>query len=154
MNKIFYTTIILLLMTTTCVDVSAHQINHHKPTIKEQKEFDKMLDDRLHLTQEQKDYIKTNRTKNIKEMKKTVSEMENLHKKIKDIYLLGIPKYQADLRSAPYKAELAILKQNAKKRKIENRKNFENILSKEQKIELEKIREERRAKIKNKDMKD
>ena len=114
----------------------------HKPGVKEQKQFDYMLNQRLQLTNEQKEYIKQNRSKHVKEMQKTISEMENLRKKINDVYLLGIPKFQADIRTAPYKAELAILKQNAQKQKEENRKNFENILTKEQKAEFEKMKKE------------
>ena len=146
MNKIFYIFMILMMSVVFAYDEQQPPIKPHKPTIKEQKQFDKMLDERLKLTPEQKNYIKQNRPKHIKEMEKTISKMENLHKKIKNVYMLGIPKYQADLRTAPYKAELAILKQNAQRQKAENRKNFENILTKEQKLELEKMRQERQPK--------
>lgn len=141
MNKIL-TALILIALSGS---VFAHDFEAPKPppTQKEQKEFDKMLEQRLNLTEEQKNYIKQNRPKHIKEMKKTISQMEDLRKKIKDVYLLGLPKYQADLRTAPYKAELALLKQNAQKQKAQNRKNFENILTSEQKVELEKMRKER-----------
>jgi len=108
----------------------------------DQKEIDKMLDSRLHLTDEQKKYIKDNRPGHIREMKKTVSAMEDLKRKIRNVYLTGIPKYQADLRTATMKLELVMLKQNADRQKTENRKNFENILSPEQKIEFEKIKKE------------
>ncbi|MBR2069611.1 MAG: hypothetical protein IJ877_07630 [Candidatus Gastranaerophilales bacterium] len=140
MNKILTIFISMLFLTCNAMDIE-HQ-KPHKPTLKEQKQFEKMLDERLQLTQEQKSIMKANRQKHIKEMEKTISKMENLHTKIKNVYLLGIPKYQADLRTAPYKAELALLKQNAQKQKYENRKNFENILTKEQKIEFEKIKKE------------
>ena len=142
MNRTLF--LILTLLITNCALAQDFEpIKPHKPTHKEQKQFDKMLDERLKLTPEQKNYIKTNRPKHIKEMEKTISKMENLHKKIKNVYLLGIPKYQADLRTAPYKAELALLKQSAHKQKMENRKNFENILTKEQKAEFEKMKKER-----------
>lgn len=145
MNKIITLTIALMLS----IGALAQDIERpymHKPTAKERKQFDKMLEERLNLTNEQKNYIKQNRPKHIKEMERTISKMESLHKKIKDVYLLGLPKYQADLRTAPYKTELALLKQSAQKQKAQNRKNFENILTKEQKAELEKIRNERRQK--------
>ena len=142
MNKII--TILMLIAIPTCVLAQDFEPPRpHKPTQKEQKEFDKMFEQRLNLTEEQKEYIKQTRPKHRKEMEKTISEMEKLHKKIKDVYLLGLPKYQADLRTAPYKAELALLKQNAQKQRAQNRKNFENILTKEQKAELEKMRNER-----------
>ena len=144
MNKKTGLLILTIISTTLICSAQDFAIRKpHKPTLQERRQFDKMLDERLNLTQEQKNYIKQNRPKHIKEMERTVSEMEKLHTKIKNIYLLGIPKYQADLRTAPYKAELAILKQNAQKQKMQNRKNFENILTKEQKIEFEKIKKER-----------
>ena len=146
MNKIFLLAMVLIFTSAVQAQELAAPIKPHKPTHKEQKEFDKMLDERLNLTSEQKNYIKTNRSKHIKEMERTISKMENLHTKIKNVYLLGIPKYQADLRTAPYKAELALLKQNAQKQKAENRKNFENILTKEQRVEFEKIKKERMQK--------
>ena len=68
--------------------------------------------------------------------------METLHSKIKNVYMLGIPKYQADIRTAPMKTELGILKQNAMKQKAQHRQNFENILTKEQRVEFEKMRKE------------
>ena len=114
----------------------------HKPTAKDFKEMDKKLAQRLNLSDEQVKVLKTNRQKNIKELEKTISKMEATHKKIRNIYLLGLPKYQADLKSAPYKMELAILKQNADNIRKQNRKNFEAILTPEQKIEFKKFREE------------
>ena len=147
MNKKISLLITLILLSATfCVAQEQPPIKPHKPTLQERKQFDNMLDERLKLTQEQKNYIKQNRSKHIKEMEKTISQMEDLRKKIKNVYLLGLPKYQTDLRTAPYKAELAILKQNAHKQKMQNRKNFENILTPEQKQEFEKIKKERAQK--------
>lgn len=113
-----------------------------KPTFKQQREFDKMLDNRLKLTQEQKEQLKANRIKHFKEMDKIVSRMQVLHDKIRNVYLTGIPPFQADLKTAPYKAELVLLKQNVDKLKQEHRKSFENILTQEQKLEFEKIKKE------------
>lgn len=139
--------VLMFLIFSSCVLAQDYEYPRpHKPTQKERREFDKMLEERLNLTEEQKNYIKQTRPKHIKEMEKTVSKMEDLHKKIKDVYLLGLPKYQADLRTAPYKTELALLKQNAQKQRAQNRKNFENILTKEQRAELELIRKERAQK--------
>ena len=151
MNKaILYIGILVLF---NCFYVLANEsiefIKPPKPGYQEQKEFDRMLDDRLKLTDEQKKYIKTQRPKHIKDMEKRILEMEHLHKKIKEVYMLGLPKYQADIKTASMKDELAILKQNADKQKLENRKNFENILTKEQKIEFEKIKKELELKRQN-----
>jgi len=142
MNKMILHLIICICFLYSSANCEQNFEKPHKPTYKEQKQIDKMLDERLKLTDEQKNYIKTNRPKHLKEMENTLNKMENLHTKIRNIYLLGIPKYQADIRTAPLKAELALLKQSADKQKQENRKNFENILTKEQKIEFEKIKQE------------
>ena len=144
MNKLTKVITVLLLMTLIQF-ANAQQFEHikpHKPTLKEQKQFDKMIDERLHLTDEQKAQIKSNRAKHLKNMQKTISKMEALHKKIKNVYMLGLPKYQAELRIAPYKTELALLKQEAKRQRAEYHKNFENILTKEQKTEFEKMKKE------------
>lgn len=150
-NKIFLATLVLVLFNNITLaqemkpnfnKIPPPQIHHKKPTAKQQKEFDKLLDERLKLTKEQKEYIAKNRPKHIKEMEETIKKMDDLHKKIGKIYNSNNSKFQADLQTASMKTELAILKQNAIKQKRENRKNFENILTKEQKIEFEKLRKE------------
>lgn len=125
----------------------AHEDFHpnHKPkppTHKQIKEFDNYLDSRLNLTKEQKELLKENRNKHDKKMRKIVSKMQNLHDKIRNVYLTGIPPFQVELRTAPYKAELVVLNQQAKKLREDSRKEFEAILNQEQKIEFEKIKKE------------
>ena len=116
-----------------------------------QKNFDAMLDSRLHLTDEQKQKINENRVQYRQELQKTIKKMEYLGKKIKKIYLTKTSKIQADIESAPLKLELAMLKQKADKIRIENRKKFEQILNDDQKAEFEKIKQEfHNKKIKNK----
>ena len=78
----------------------------------------------------------------MKLIKEVVNDMEELHIKIRNVYLTGIPKWQADLRTAKLKTDLVALKQKADKLKEQRRKNFESILTEEQKIEFEKIRAE------------
>ncbi|MBR1616907.1 Spy/CpxP family protein refolding chaperone [bacterium] len=115
-----------------------------------QKEFDTMLNKRLNLTPEQQEYIKQNRPKHREEIIKTYDKMKEVHDKIQEVYSLSdISKFQADVKTAPMKAELAILKQSAHNTKMKNRKQFENILTKEQKIEFEKIKKEYHSKAPN-----
>ena len=113
-----------------------------KPSSKEIKKMDKMIEERLNLTDEQIKILKANRQKNVKELEKIVSKMDALHKKIRNIYLLGLPTYQADIKSAPYKMELVILKQNADMIRNQNRKTFESVLTPEQKAEFKKFKSE------------
>lgn len=119
---------------------------NNRPNYIKQKQIDKMLDERLKLTDEQKDVLRKNRSIHQKEMNKILADMEKKHTQIRDIYYSGIPKFQADIKTAPMKAELYILKQNADKLRIEHRKTFENILSDEQKIEFELIKKQRAQK--------
>lgn len=113
--------------------------------IKKQKEIDEMLKVRLSLTKEQIAYINQNRPKRQKEFEAVFLKMQTLHAKIKKAYE-QMPKFQADLLTAPMKTELAMLKQNIQNLKQENRKNFENILNPEQKAEFEIIKKEFAAK--------
>ena len=106
-----------------------------------QKQFDSMLETRLNLTDSQKQYINTQRPIHRREMEQTLDKMHDIHSKIKDAYSTQ-PKYQADITTAPMKAELAILKQNADKQKAQGRRDFENILDKNQRNEFEKIKKE------------
>ena len=114
----------------------------HKPTFVQQKKMEHLLNERLQLTHEQQEQLKKNRSENKKEMDQIIKEMKKKHDLIRDVYLSGIPKFQADVKTAPYKAELVILKQNANKLRQKNRKNFESILTKEQKAEFETLKQE------------
>lgn len=132
-KKIIIILAILFLTTTVFAQPCPNGDIPRKPTFKEKREFDKLINEKLNLTQEQQETLKKNRSKHIKEMEKIVDDMQKLHDKIRDIYLTGIPKFQADLKSAPMKAELVMLKQNADKLRLEHRKSFEAILTPEQK---------------------
>ncbi len=140
----------LIILSTLFVPLSfGEDINcatKNPPSKKEVQEFHKMLDSRLNLTLEQKEIINKNRELHRKKMKQIVNRMDNLKDRIKNIYLNETSPLVAELKIAPMKAELALLKQNADNLKKEYRKNFENILTQEQKIEFEKIRKELRLK--------
>ena len=136
---------ILAIIAISICSAQAHDYHNNiprKPTFKEQKQMDNLIDKRLKLTEEQKDHLKKNRSQHRKEMEKVVKKMEIQHEKIRNIYFSGIPKFQADIKTAPMKAELVLLKQNADKLRQEHRKNFESSLTEEQKIEFEKLRKE------------
>jgi len=124
-------------------------VQYTKKITHEQKEFDKILHERLNFTEEQKKEIKKNHEEYRKNIEKTIQQMEALQIKIRNVYLCGLPKWQTDLRTAPYKAELVLLKQDAENKRLENRKKFENILTSEQKLEFEKIKKEAHQKRNN-----
>ena len=118
----------------------------NKPNFLKQAKFDATINERLSLTKEQHDQLKANRAQFRKEMSEIIEQMETLHIKIRNVYYSGIPKFQADLKTAPMKAELVTLKQKADKLKQEHRKNFQNVLTEEQKIEFQKFKEEKKQK--------
>lgn len=147
--KIFLNLIIILAISTAAVFADENCCPKTplstQERIKKQKEIDEMLKTRLNLTKEQIAYINQNRPKHQKEIEKVFNQMQILHAKIKKAYE-QMPKFQADLLTTPMKTELAMLKQNIKNQKQENRKNFENILNPEQKAEFEIIKKEFSAK--------
>lgn len=141
---------ILTIFTMSISSVLAHECAHdkipHKPAFKEQRKMDKLINDRLNLSQEQQEQLRKNRTQHRKEMDKILKNMEEKHIKIRDVYYSGIPKFQADVKTAPMKAELVILKQNANKLRQDHRRSFENILTPEQKNEFQNLKKELHAK--------
>ena len=137
MKKIVIILSIIILSVSSAI---AHECSFKRPDMKEFRKIDKLLNERLNFTPEQKIEIRKNHTKFKHEMDKIIDEMENEHTKIRNIYLSGIPQFQAQLKSAPSKAKLVILKQKADNLRQENRKQFEQILDENQKAEFEKIK--------------
>lgn len=143
--------IIAIIFFATTTNIYAHNCDNNipqKPTFKEQRQMDNLINERLKLTQEQQEKLKNDRINHKKEIDKIIHDMEKLHDKIRNVYYSGIPKFQADIKTAPLKAELVLLKQNADKLRLEHRKNFESILTSEQQAEFNKLKQE--MKIKNK----
>ena len=121
---------------------NCHSEIPHKYTFKEQRQIDKFLIETLELSDKQQEELKKNRAAHRKQMNDIIKNMEEIHIKIRNVYYSGIPKFQADIRTAPLKAELVLLKQNANKLRLDHRKTFENILTQEQKIKFEQIRKD------------
>ena len=150
-RKLIYLFFVFMIANYVCANDCEFENKYKKPkTLKEfkqQKEKDLMFKERLNLTDEQVEILKENRAKHRKEIEKLVKQMQVLHDEIRDIYLLGLPKFQTDLRTAPKKAELVILKQNATNLKKQYSKQILDCLNEEQKLEFYKIREEKKEKI-------
>lgn len=137
---------ILTIIFITQTSIQAHECHDgfapKKPTFQEQRKMEAFLNEKLNLTQDQQEQLDKNRSQHRKEMSKVIKKMETQHDKIKEIYMIGIPKYQADIRTAPMKAELVKLKQEADKLRLEYRKSFENTLNEEQKIKFENLKKD------------
>lgn len=148
MKKNFITFILALLLIGSSNRVFAHHCCDVPEKLTPQKEarLDNYLDSRLHFSDEQKVLIKQNRKKFRKQIEKEVVQMKKIHDEIRNVYLTGIPKYQADIKTAPKKAQLVLLKNNVDRIRAERRKNFEQILDENQKVEFEKIKKESQMK--------
>lgn len=134
---------LIMLLISANVVFAVHNFDiPSKESIKRESKIDEYLDTRLHFTRDQKTFIKQNRQMYRKEMEATVKQMQSVHDEIRNVYMTGIPKYQADFKTATKKAQLVVLKQNIRHIKEERRKAFESILDKEQKAEFEKIKKE------------
>ena len=148
-KTIFYLILLLFIFFSTSAfahDGMQKQKYQTRIDMTEAKKVDAMLEERLLLTEEQKVQIRKNHTKFKKELEKVFEQMRREQKYIRNVYLTGIPPYQANIRTSASKAKLLVLKQKAENLRDENRKNFEKILTPEQKIEFEKIKLELRAK--------
>lgn len=143
MNKILTILAIILICFNSAYAIECgNKEEFQKPTFKEQRRIDGFLDERLNLTIQQKEELKKARAQHRKEMEKIVKKMQELRDKIRDVYMTGIPQFQADLKTAPMKAELVLLKQNADRLRQEHRKTFESILTPEQRAEFDQIKKE------------
>ncbi len=150
-TKLLFILISGLFFINLSADAQQMHYGKMKPISKQEheqriKKFDEMIAKRLNLTDEQKTKIAKDKKKNQKELQKIFNEMKKEQREIRNVYLTGIPKYQADIRTSASKAKLALLAQKAKAIREENRKNFESVLTPEQKIEFEKIMQEMREK--------
>ena len=147
MNKVLILFFIFILgIKQTSFAANYTENNFKNPNKKEQRQIDDLLITRLNLDDKQVEQLKKIRVQHKKQMDKIVKKMQEKHDEIRSIYYLGIPKFQTEIKSAPHKTQLIILKQEADKLRQENRKTFENMLTKEQKIEFEKLRKELREK--------
>ncbi len=105
-----------------------------------------IFEQRLKLTDKQKEQVKKNREKDrakLDPIMKQIHEKEHAKREI-------FRKYeQTDPELIKLNKEIKVLKEKRHKIMEENRKSFESMLTKEQKAELEKIKAEHKEKFKN-----
>ncbi len=124
---------------------ASHEMKHiefKKITPEEQKQRDEYLKTRLNLSDSQMEKIIKNREVFFSQIESTVEKMQNTKDEIKNIYNNEQESLKADILSAPKKAQLVLLKQNAINIKKDYRKNFIQILDDNQKQEFFKLRQE------------
>ena len=108
------------------------------------------LDERLQLTEAQKVQAKEIRMKGHEKIKPVMVKIKDKKEAIKAIKESDLTDVEKDKKIAPLKAEMKKLKMEAKKIREQNMKEFEAILTPEQKVEFEKIKQEGREKHKEK----
>lgn len=122
----------------TCPCVKPMPIKMDKPKI----------DERLNLTEEQKKQAHEIRMQGHEKMKPIFKEMQAKKQEIRKIRDSELSQEEKDLKIAPLKNELKKLAQDAKKVRMENTKEFESILTDEQKAEFAKIKNEGKQRAK------
>lgn len=126
---------------------------HHKfkgqPPSKAEMEAKKAeFEKRLNLTEGQKAQIEKNKQKDKETMKPIFDKMKENKQAIKAIHKdATLSPEDKVVKSAEYEKELIDLKVKANELRKENMKNFENILTDDQKAEFAKIKEEQKAEM-------
>lgn len=108
------------------------------------------IDERLKLTEEQKVEAKAIRMKGHEKMKPVFEKIKAKKQEAEAVKMSRIAVQAQEEKLAVIKNEIKTLKQEARKIREENTKEFEAILTPEQKIEFEKIKAEGRERFKNK----
>lgn len=100
------------------------------------------LEDKLNLTDKQKAQVKANRIKARKEMKPIITAIGDKKEAILDVMDSDLPKDQQEVKIKALKEEIKALHKQANTLREKNMKEFENLLTAEQKVKFEKIKKE------------
>lgn len=106
------------------------------------------LDDRLKLTEEQRQKAHELRMQGHEKIKPVFDEIKLKKEEIKKIKMSNLSESKKQKKIEPLKNDLRKLKAEVRKIHEENMKQFEAILTPEQKAEFEKIKQEGREKFK------
>jgi Spy/CpxP family protein refolding chaperone len=106
------------------------------------------IDKRLNLTEEQKKQIEKNKEKDRKKIKPVIDKMHADKKELHEIYGNDtLTRAEKDKKAKKIKKDLKKQKNLADKYRKENMKNFESVLTTEQKEEFAKIKQEQKAEM-------
>lgn len=110
------------------------------------------FDERLKLTEDQKAQAHQIRMKGHEKIKPVMDKMKAKHDEIRQVAQSNLSQAEKDKKMLALKEDMRKLKKEARQIRMENTKEFEAILTDEQKTEFEKIKQEGRKKH-NKHMK-
>ncbi|MBQ9244743.1 Spy/CpxP family protein refolding chaperone [bacterium] len=106
------------------------------------------IEKRLGLTAEQKQKLEKNKDKDKAKIKPIMDKIKKDKQELKNIYAdKSLTPEQKDKKAEKVKKDLYKLKSQADKCRKENMKHFESVLTKEQKAEFEKIKDEQRQEM-------
>ena len=100
------------------------------------------LDDRLKLTEDQKKQAREIRMKGHEKIKPVFEKMKAKHEEIKAVKESSLSQEEKEKKITALKKDMRELKKQARDIRNENTKEFEAILTPEQKAEFEKIKQE------------
>ncbi len=106
------------------------------------------LDDRLNLTEEQRQKAHEIRMKGHEQIKPVFEQIKAKKQEIKEIKMSNLSEEKKQKKIEPLKNDLRKLKTEVRKIHEENMKEFEAILTPEQKAEFEKIKQQGRENFK------
>lgn len=106
------------------------------------------IDKRLNLTEEQKAQIEKNKEKDRNKIKPVIEKIRADRKELHEIYTNEtLTRAEKDKKAAKVKKDLSKQKNLADKYRKENIKNFESVLTPEQKTEFAKIKQEQKEEM-------
>ncbi len=125
-----------------------HPMELNSPKHNHNHEFKKAeFEKRLNLTEEQKTKIEANRLKDHEKVKPIFDDLQAKKKELRDLNVNNdLSQKEKDKKADKLKKEIKKDKETLKKYHEDNMKNFESVLTKEQKAEFAKIKSEQKAK--------
>ena len=125
-----------------------HKFKAQPPSKAEMEAKKAEFEKRLNLTEKQKEQIEKNKQKDREKMKPIFEKMKENKEAIRNIHHdKTLSREDKVVKSAEYEKNLIDLKVKANELRKENMKNFENILTDEQKVEFAKIKDEQQKEM-------
>ncbi len=109
------------------------------------------IDKRLQITDEQKKELEKNKEIDRAKIKPIMEKMEQKKKELHDVYKDdSLSQNKKDKKAEKIRKEIGKLKIQADNQRKENMKHFESVLTEEQKVEFEKIKQEQKVEMEKK----
>lgn len=119
----------------------------NKPERPSKEEMRKQFEQRLNLSEKQKEKAKALHTQGREEMKPIMAQIKQKHQEIEMVKMSRMAEQMQQEKIAQLTAEIQTLEKQAHEIRKKNSKEFERILNKKQKAELEVMKAEGRARF-------